>query len=165
MQTLDRFTASLERLEVDWTRTDAASFSTDLEAVIEPPAVGASLPFDDVSLAEIDVTLDPTPNELDAARTGITAVRLGIADYGSVVIEGTEGATEAASLFPEKHVAVLRAADVVSDMAAAFKELGPLLREESRSLILATGPSATADMGALVKGAHGPKEVHVLILE
>jgi len=30
---------------------------------------------------------------------------------------------------------------------------------------LATGPSATADMGALVRGAHGPERVHVLLID
>ncbi|TKX83368.1 hypothetical protein EXE43_24625, partial [Halorubrum sp. SS5] len=31
-------------------------------------------------------------------------------------------------------------------------------------VVFATGPSATADMGGLVHGAHGPKEVHVVLL-
>jgi L-lactate dehydrogenase complex protein LldG len=31
--------------------------------------------------------------------------------------------------------------------------------------VLATGPSATADMGELVLGAHGPESVHVVILD
>lgn len=164
-QTLDRFTTSLDRLEVGWTRTDAAAFQAELQTVVARPAVGAPLPFDDVSLEGLDVALDPTPGQLEVAQTGVTAARMGIADYGSVVIEGTTDATEAASLFPETHIAVLRADDVVPDMPTAFEEVGRLLREEPRSLILATGPSATADMGALVKGAHGPKAVHVLILE
>ena len=61
--------------------------------------------------------------------------------------------------------AVLAASDIVPDMEDAFAVLGPIFRNEKTSLVLATGPSATADMGALVKGAHGPKRVHVVILE
>jgi L-lactate dehydrogenase complex protein LldG len=49
-------------------------------------------------------------------------------------------------------------------MAAAFEWLGEVLRETRGSAVLATGPSATADMGALVQGAHGPKEVHVVVI-
>jgi len=49
-------------------------------------------------------------------------------------------------------------------MADAFAWLGPRAREEDIDVILATGPSATADMGGLVRGAHGPKEVHVVLL-
>ncbi len=68
------------------------------------------------------------------------------------------------SLFPDLHVPVLRESDLVADMPTAIERLGPQLRE-GHSAIVATGPSATADMGSLVKGAHGPKDVHVLLLE
>jgi len=49
-------------------------------------------------------------------------------------------------------------------MSDAFAWLGPRARDESIDVVLATGPSATADMGGLVHGAHGPKEVHVVLL-
>ncbi len=86
------------------------------------------------------------------------------------MLESTPDGAEQTSLFPDLHVAVLRASDVLPDMGAAFERLGPRLREgrtpgANRSAIIATGPSATADMGALVRGAHGPREVHVVILE
>jgi L-lactate dehydrogenase complex protein LldG len=50
-------------------------------------------------------------------------------------------------------------------MPEAFSWLGERIREDRGSAVVATGPSATADMGALVRGAHGPKEVHVVILD
>lgn len=162
---IDMFCGSLDRLEVGWTRTGVASLSSALNEVIERPAVGASLPFDGLSLAGTDVTIDPTPGELDRARTGVTAARMGIATYGSIVIQSGADATEAASLFPKRNVAVLRAADVVPDMRAAFERLGDMMRETPTTAILATGPSATADMGALVRGAHGPAFVHVVIVD
>lgn len=162
---LETFCASLDRLEVGWTRTAAASLSSALNEVIERPAVGTPLPFDGLSLAETDVTTDPTPGELDGAQTGVTAARMGIAPYGSIVIQSGANPTEAASLFPAHHVAVLRAADVVPDMRAAFQRLGETLRAEPTTAVLATGPSATADMGALVRGAHGPAFVHVVIID
>jgi L-lactate dehydrogenase complex protein LldG len=48
-------------------------------------------------------------------------------------------------------------------MGDAFAALDEELQDMRDSFILATGPSATADMGALVQGAHGPKEVEVII--
>jgi len=165
-QIIDRFLDSLDRLEVGWTRTSAAEVNAVLGEIVEGPAVGAPIPVLEAgTLDALGVSVDPTPRQVSAARTGVTAARLGIADYGSVVIESGPDATEAASLFPERHVAVLRTADVVPDMPAAFERLGPLLREEATTAILATGPSATADMGALVKGAHGPKAVHVVLVD
>jgi L-lactate dehydrogenase complex protein LldG len=62
-------------------------------------------------------------------------------------------------------VAVLPATAVVADMRSAFAWLGAQVRAHGTSSIIATGPSATADMGGLVRGAHGPASVHVVLVE
>jgi len=160
---VDRFRAALESLEVAVTQTTPGEFERTLRAVASEPAVGTRLPFPDVSLPEW-VDDDPTPASLEAATTGVTAGSLGIADYGTVVLPARDDGSEQVSLFPDLHVAVLRRGDLVADMPTAVERLGPQLRSGA-SAILATGPSATADMGALVKGAHGPKDVHVIVLE
>lgn len=159
---LGRFREELDELEVEWTRTTPAECASVLRDQLAEPAVGTRLPFEGASLPE-SVNLDPTPADLDAARTGVTAAAFGIADYGSVVIVADTAGTEPVSLFPEVHIAVLREADIVPGMAAAYDRLGPMLRE-GKSAVIATGPSATADMGALVRGAHGPRDVHVVLL-
>lgn len=162
--TVTTFEASLERLDVDWTHTTRDGLADVLGDVATEPVVGTPLPFD-VSLPEW-VNTEPSPAELDEATTGVTAAGLGIADYGSVVLPGTPEGTEPVSLFPDLHVAVLRTDDVVPGMMEAFEYLGPELRDgDHSSAIIATGPSATADMGELVKGAHGPKDVHVVMLD
>ncbi|WP_439027950.1 LutC/YkgG family protein [Haloarchaeobius sp. DT45] len=148
-------------VEVTWTTADEATET--IADLVDEQAVGAPLPWDDVSLPE-SVRTEPTPADLDAATTGVTAADLAVAEYGSLVLRQTPEGSEPASLFPDLHVAVLREADVVPDMAAAFEWLGDELRETRDSAILATGPSATADMGSLVKGAHGPKAVHVVVV-
>jgi len=157
------FESSLERLDVGWTRTTPREFGATLEAACEGPTVGTELPFEGVDLPAF-VERDPDPSTLETATTGVTAATLGVADYGSVVVEGTAVGEEPVSLFTDRHVAVLRSGDVVPDMATAFRTLGPRLREGA-SAVLATGPSATADMGELVLGAHGPESVHVVILD
>jgi L-lactate dehydrogenase complex protein LldG len=67
-------------------------------------------------------------------------------------------------LLPERHVVVLRAADVVPGTREALAELDRRADDAARSHVLATGPSATADMGGLVRGAHGPAEVHLVLV-
>ncbi|MFB6303308.1 MAG: LUD domain-containing protein [Haloferacaceae archaeon] len=161
--TLGRFRAGLERHGVSVTDAEPGSLAAAVEGAVEPPAVGAPLPFDGLSLPD-SIPTDPTPAALDAARTGVTAARLGVADYGSVALASTPDGTEPVALFPERHVVVLRAADVVPGMRAALAELGERAREDTRSHVLATGPSATADMGGLVYGAHGPEEVHLVLV-
>lgn len=160
---LDRFEAALADLDVPVTYTDPTEFDRTLLSIAREPTVGTSLSFSSVSLPDW-VDDEPTPASLDAATTGITAASLGIADYGSVVLPATASGAEQVSLFPDLHIPVIRAADIVADMPTAIASLGPTLRDGG-SAIVATGPSATADMGSLVKGAHGPKDVHVVVLE
>lgn len=163
MAAVETFQAALEAIDVGWTRTTPDAVGSVLREVCVNPTVGAPLPFDDAALPSW-VETDPTPADLEEASTGATAATFAVADYGSVVLESTPGGVEPASLFPDRHVAVVRAADVVGGMDEAFERLGPRLRQGA-SAVLATGPSATADMGDLVVGAHGPTVVHVVILD
>lgn len=162
--TVATFEDSLERLEVGWTHTSPSDLETVLREVCSDPTVGVELPYDGVELPSW-VNADPTPAALRDAKASVTGVGLAIADYGSVVVQGTPDGTEPVSLFGDLHVAVLRESDIVAGMPEAFEWLGEEFRTGHDSAIIATGPSATADMGALVKGAHGPKDVHVVILD
>lgn len=163
VSTVDVFETSLNRHDVSSERVTLGAVEQTIERVVEPPAIGVELSLDDTRLPSTVVTA-PTPAELEAAKTGVTRATYGVAEYGTVVLESTASGTEQASLFPEHHVAVLRERDIVPDMAALFGKLGRQIRAGRSSVVLATGPSATADMGALVKGAHGPKRVTVLVV-
>lgn len=161
--TLETFRGSLAELGVGVSETTPEGCAAAVRETLEPPVVGVPLPEAAGSLPEGVVT-DPTAADLEAAATGVTSAVLGVADYGSVLLESDAAGTEPVSLYPERHVAVLRTADVVADMPAAFAELGPRIRKGRGSVVFATGPSATADMGELVVGAHGPREVHVVLV-
>jgi L-lactate dehydrogenase complex protein LldG len=163
-ETVSRFEDSLGRLDVGWTHTTADDFEATVASLVDDPAVGVSLPFADVSLPDA-VTVDPPAAALESARTGVTPASFAVAEYGSVVLPSTPDGAEPVSLYPELHVPVVRADDVVPGMSEAFERFGTELRADRGSAIVATGPSATADMGELVRGAHGPKEVHVVILD
>jgi L-lactate dehydrogenase complex protein LldG len=160
-------TLSERDLAASVTTTSAAGFPDVLSTLLDPPVVAATLPFEGVSYDDIDeeITLSPSPAALDAARTGITAAGLGVAEYGTVTIRSTPGGEEFVSLYPERHIVVLAASDVVPDMPSAFERLAAEFEAGRTSQILATGPSATGDMGGIVKGVHGPQEVHVVVLE
>lgn len=164
VDTAAAFEESLERLDVEWTATATTDVRGVLEDVCATPTVGSSLPFDGVSLPEW-VNDTPTPADLRDAKTGISAASIGIADYGSVVLPARPDGSEPVSLFPDTHVAVLRTSDIVPGIPEALARLGDEFRTGNDTAIIATGPSATADMGSLVTGAHGPKEVHVVMLD
>jgi len=161
---LATFEASLSSLDVGRTRTTTAGFADALAAAVDAPAVGTELPFDGVSLDGTAVRTDATPAQLQAATTGVTPVSGGIAEYGTVLVESRPVGDELVALYPERHVAVLRERDLVADVRSATRELADGFAEAPGSTVLATGVSATADMGATVEGVHGPKEVHVVIL-
>ena len=166
---LSTFESSLDELGVSVSHADEASLAWHLDDVVEPPAIG--VPLDDAldapspSLSETSVDVDPTPAALRRATTGVTGATLGVADYGSVVLSVTDRAGELVSLFVERHVAVVREASIEPGMEAAVRTIAPEIRRTGGSVVLATGPSSTADMGSLVTGAHGPREVHVVVLE
>lgn len=145
-----------------WVEGDA--FERTLGELISTPAVGVPIPFEGISLDGVSITTDPSPGELDAAVTGVTPAAFAIADYGSVVIAGGPEGNEPVSLYPDTHVVVVRESDVLPNMTASFDRLSEMIADGTTSAVIATGPSATADMGALVHGAHGPKAVHVVVL-
>lgn len=53
---------------------------------------------------------------------------------------------------------MLRESDLEADLRGGFRRLRSEFDARSRSFVLATGPSATGDMGELVRGVHGPNK-------
>lgn len=159
----ETFAESAAEYGVTVRRLPAGELSEAVREVTDQPAVATPLPWEDVGLPEA-VTMDPTVAEMKDAATGVTAASLAVAEYGSVLLRADDHGSEPVSLFTDRHVAVLREDDIVPDMTAAFEWLGETLRETRDSVVVATGPSATADMGALVQGAHGPKKLEVLVV-
>ncbi|MFB6297318.1 MAG: LUD domain-containing protein [Salinirussus sp.] len=162
---LGSFEESLEELGVTWTRTTTGEFADAVREAVAEPAVGAPLPFAELSLSGTGVTLRPTPAQLRAAETGVTAARFGIAEYGTLAIQSRPGGDEPVSLYPERHVAILRECDLVADLPAAVDRLGEEFAAGHDSTVFATGISATGDMGDFVEGVHGPLEVHVIVVD
>jgi L-lactate dehydrogenase complex protein LldG len=105
-------------------------------------------------------------HELAAADVGVTEAFAGVAHSGSVCIELTAGDAAYVSLLPRMHIAVLAAETIVErpgDLFGATPGAGAIGLE--KDFVFVTGPSATADMGPLVRGVHGPHRLHILILE
>lgn len=160
-------------------KTPADQGSALIEETIVAPAIGTPLPFEALSLTETSVTTAFSPAELAAAETGVTPAELAISDYGTVSLPGDPAGTELVSLYCRRHVAVVAASAIEPSMQAAYDQLQktldkqarqdgtgtePRRQTDGRSRVLATGPSATADMGRLVHGVHGPHDVHVVVV-
>lgn len=161
---VQEFQQSLAHLNTASTVVSPDEFEAELEDIIETPAVGAELSFDGLTLSDLPVQLEPSPAQLREAVTGVTGSRLSIASLGTVAVESRSEGDEFVALYPEFHVAVVRERDIRSNLSDAFSWLRSEFEAGRQSLILATGPSSTGDMGALVQGVHGPEQVHIVIV-
>ena len=95
-------------------------------------------------------------------EVGITDVDAAIAESGSLVVS-TRGRIRNAWITPPVHIAIVRASQVLADLVDLFERDHESLDAASTTII--TGPSKTADIQqTLAYGAHGPKELVVLLL-
>lgn len=118
------------------------------------------------SLCELPgVIRKPADEQLATADAGITGAFAGVASSGSVCVALGPELAAAASLLMPMHIVLLPADRIVARPRDLFDPEclgGEGLR---RNLVFITGPSATADMGPLVRGVHGPHRLHILVLE
>ncbi len=98
---------------------------------------------------------------------GATFSNFIIAESGTVVLESTREEIRLATTIPEKHFVIVDPATVVADGLGAVKAMEELHSgHEPRFVAYISGPSRTADIErVLTIGAHGPREVHVLLVD
>ena len=88
-----------------------------------------------------------------------------IADTGTAVISARLSAGRRRGLVDPVHVIEATTDQLVPDLAAALRLIGPELAASS-AVTLVTGPSRTADIEqTLIRGVHGPGDVHVVFVE
>jgi L-lactate dehydrogenase complex protein LldG len=103
----------------------------------------------------------------EAALTpvGLTCVEVAIARSGTLLVGGRRGGWSLASVLPRVHVALLRPADIVPDLTAAFPRFERAFAAGQRNWVWVSGPSKTADIAMqMVTGVHGPNALEVLIV-
>jgi L-lactate utilization protein LutC len=107
----------------------------------------------------------PDDEQLATADVGVTEAFAGVANTGSVCVAMGPPLVTAASLLMPLHIVLLAAERIVERPRDLFDP--ECLKGEGlkRNLVFITGPSATADMGPLVYGVHGPRRLHILLLE
>jgi L-lactate dehydrogenase complex protein LldG len=156
------FIRSVEDMDVGTSHIPSEKLAETIEDVAVGDTVVAEFPFDTDAYED---SIDPTTEEIENARTGVTAGAIGIASYGTVVVTPTHRKEGPVSLYPQRHVAVVRREDIVADVETAFDCLESEFEQGNDDAIFVTGPSSTGDMGELVRGVHGPAEMHVIVVE
>lgn len=98
------------------------------------------------------------------ADIGITSADYALGDTGSLVIIASPREARLISLLPPVHLAIVPRSRILTGLDELFTLL-PNPAEQTSSMVLITGPSRTADIEQiLVRGVHGPREIHVVVL-
>jgi L-lactate dehydrogenase complex protein LldG len=131
------------------------------EAAIAPDPVLDALPWDEAPLLRFK--RGPTAGD---DLVGITGAFGAIAETGTLAILSGPANPTTLNFLSETHVVVLPA----SRVAGTYEEIWARLREERdgipRTVNLITGPSRTADIEQTIqRGAHGPRRLHILIVD
>ncbi len=103
----------------------------------------------------------------DSDRASVTRAFAGVAESGTILqVSGTDNPTTL-NFLPEVHIVVLEA----SAIFASYEEAWSKLREAygagvmPRTVNMISGPSRTGDIEqTIVRPAHGPKNMHVIIV-
>jgi L-lactate dehydrogenase complex protein LldG len=108
--------------------------------------------------------LETLRTEAEARPIGITSADFALADTGTLVMISSIEEARLVSLLPPIHVAVVPREKLLSGLDELFERI-PKPADVSSSMVLITGPSRTADIEQiLVRGVHGPGELHVVLL-
>ncbi len=164
---------------IEYATVLAKSLGIDRVVRSDQPVFDA-LPLDS-ALGSLGLTVTPVTRSEDRSREslrqeivasglGMTGADYAVAETGSLVILPRKGLSRLVSLVPPVHLALVRPQDLVETLSDLF-----LLRrlqyhlnggEMGSYLNFITGPSRTADIeSTLVVGVHGPREVHLVLLE
>ncbi|WP_095532317.1 LutC/YkgG family protein [Acidipropionibacterium acidipropionici] len=120
-------------------------------------AAGLEARVDDPQLSK------ETLNESEAV---VTAAAAGVADTGTIVLTHVaDQGRRAITLVPDRHVCVVRASQVVSDVPEAMQIVKPAVHE-GHPLTWISGGSATSDIElSRVDGVHGPRKLYVIVVD
>lgn len=108
-------------------------------------------------------TAEELRNACASAVVGITSAYCLLADTGTIVLRATPEEPRLPSLLPPVHIAVVPLERLLTNLDEMLSMI-PRPVDDSSAMVLVTGPSRTGDIEQfLVRGVHGPGEVHVVI--
>ena len=174
----ERFIAQARGWRADVIETDADAWPSVLADVLAAKGVRRLMAGRDTAIAGAllasgwEVALDwydapietLNPVLFDTIDAGITTTLGGIAETGSLILWPDANEPRTLSLLPPLHIAVLRE-DALHPTLHAVMSQQDWASGLPTNALLVTGPSKTADIQRLlVYGAHGPRELVILLL-
>lgn len=146
---------------IHWTREQVAELFSK--------ATGKQIPPDTAEL--VSVARAELRQAFVNADLGISGGNIAIASTGTIVLVTNEGNGQLVTTLPPVHVAVIGVDKIVPTLDEATAILKVLSRNATGQkftsyVSMITGPSRSGDIElSLAIGVHGPKEVHVILLD
>ncbi len=140
---------------------DAALAADGITSVVVPAGLPAEWRPSKVQVIEDREGSPLSHEELDAIAGVVAGAAVGIAETGTIVLDGSlDQGRRVITLLPDHLTCVIRASQVEQTVPQALARL-----DGTRVLTFISGPSATSDIELdRVEGVHGPRTLVVLIL-
>nr|NLI49383.1 LUD domain-containing protein [Propionibacterium sp.] len=149
-------------------RVVAALRAHGVTSTVLPAGLDAAV-VDAVAGAGLAVSRDDPPlsrQQLDATGAVVTTCATAAAETGTIMMDHGPGqGRRALSLVPDVHLCIVRADQVATDVPEAVARIAGAVRDQ-RPITWISGGSATSDIElSRVEGVHGPRTLHVLLVE
>lgn len=166
---VEDYRAVVERAGADEVpaRVAAALQAAGATSVVVPDGLDDAWRDAVASVAQVVTDAPPlTAAQLDEVGAVVTGAAVGIAVTGTIVLDHGPGqGRRALSLVPDVHVCVVRSDQVVSDVPEGVTRLADAAAAR-RPMTWISGPSATSDIELQrVEGVHGPRTLHVIVVD
>lgn len=104
--------------------------------------------------------------KLEGCDAGLTTCESIVAQLGAILVSSAGSGGRALSILPHVHVVVAEVGQVVPDLGSALALAKARHGDQMPSMLsFITGPSRTGDIERiLVLGAHGPKELYLVLV-
>ncbi|WP_435229823.1 LutC/YkgG family protein [Pseudopelagicola sp. nBUS_20] len=167
---LNRFIEKATSERVTATVTQVQAFANIPEAVAEylfTNSAGGSIALQprktlkELKWGEIEIHYSPSPDE----PVAVSIADLAVAETGSVVFLSGKDAPTLLNFLPLHHIVVVPKHLIYRNLEDIFETVGSELEKQPRNLTIVTGTSGTADIEAKnIRGAHGPRYMHLVIV-
>ena len=157
------YRASVHRVPAAQLRAtiDAALAADGITSVVVPAGLPAEWRPSVARVIEDDEASPLSHDELDAIDGVVVGAAVGIAETGTIVLDGSpDQGRRVITLLPDHLTCIIRASRLHQTVPQALASL-----EGTRVLTFISGPSATSDIELIrVEGVHGPRTLVVVIL-
>lgn len=153
--TLDRCVSLAELPQAVARYLDAHGLPRSIALQPEPALQG-------LAWAGIETHASIAPDE----PVGVALARWAIAEAGSLVFHTGPRSPTLLAFLPLHHIAAVETSTIVSHMEDYLDAFARTGEPQPRAVHLVTGASGTTDIeGSYVRGAHGPRYLHVVLVE